>query len=51
MALKSLVHFRAGFQEIAAEIITCASPGMNLADPADFTYRKLPAGLRRRPRA
>jgi microcystin degradation protein MlrC len=43
------VHFRAGFQPIAAEIITCASPGMNLADPADFAYRKLPAGIRRRP--
>jgi hypothetical protein len=22
---------------------------MNLADPADFPYRKLPAGIRRRP--
>jgi microcystin degradation protein MlrC len=51
VALKSSVHFRAGFQEIAEEVITCASPGMNLADPADFAYRKLPAGLRRRPRA
>jgi microcystin degradation protein MlrC len=49
VALKSSVHFRAGFQPIAAEIITCASPGMNLADPADFAYRKLPAGIRRRP--
>jgi microcystin degradation protein MlrC len=50
VALKSSVHFRAGFQEIAAEVITCASPGMNLADPADFAYRKLPAAIRRRPR-
>ena len=49
VALKSSVHFRAGFQEIAEQVITCASPGMNLADPADFTYRKLPAGIRRRP--
>jgi microcystin degradation protein MlrC len=49
VALKSSVHFRAGFQPIAAEVITCASPGMNLADPSDFTYRKLPAGIRRRP--
>jgi microcystin degradation protein MlrC len=49
VALKSSVHFRAGFQPIAEEVITCASPGMNLADPADFTYRKLPAGIRRRP--
>ena len=49
VALKSSVHFRAGFQPIAEEVITCASPGMNLADPSDFTYRKLPAGIRRRP--
>jgi microcystin degradation protein MlrC len=51
VALKSSVHFRAGFQEIAHEVITCASPGMNLADPAGFPYAKLPAGMRRRPRA
>lgn len=51
VALKSSVHFRAGFQAIAAEVITCASPGMNLADPADFVYRKLPPGVRRSPRA
>jgi microcystin degradation protein MlrC len=51
VALKSSVHFRAGFQEIASEVITCASPGVNLADPSDFTYRKLPSGIRRRPRA
>ena len=50
VALKSSVHFRAGFQPIAAEVITCASPGTNLADPADFVYRKLPAGIRRTPR-
>ena len=49
VALKSSVHFRAGFQEIAEEVITCASPGTNLADPADFPYRKLPPGIRRRP--
>jgi microcystin degradation protein MlrC len=51
VALKSSVHFRAGFQPIAEEVITCASPGMNLADPADFTYRKLRPGVRLRPRA
>ena len=49
VALKSSVHFRAGFQPIAQEVITCASPGMNLADPADFVYRKLPDNIRRRP--
>jgi microcystin degradation protein MlrC len=49
VALKSSVHFRAGFQPIAEEVITCASPGTNLADPADFAYKKLPAHIRRRP--
>ncbi len=49
VALKSSVHFRAGFQPIAEEVITCASPGMNLADPADFAYRKLRKGIRLRP--
>jgi microcystin degradation protein MlrC len=51
VALKSSVHFRAGFQPIAEDVITCASPGTNLADPADFAYRKLPADIRRRPQA
>jgi microcystin degradation protein MlrC len=49
VALKSSVHFRSGFQPIAEDVITCASPGMNLADPADFTYRKLRPGIRLRP--
>jgi microcystin degradation protein MlrC len=49
VALKSSVHFRAGFQPIAEEVITCASPGMNLADPADFSYAKLRPGVRLRP--
>src|SRR5262249_44066667 len=51
VGLKGSVHCRAGFQEIARESTPSAPPGMNLADPADFTYRKLPAGLRRSPRA
>ena len=38
-----------GFQPIAEEVITCASPGTNLADPSDFTYTKLRPGIRRRP--
>lgn len=49
VALKSSVHFRAAFQPIAEDVITCASPGANLADPADFAYRKLPDTIRRRP--
>ena len=49
VALKSSVHFRAGFQPIAEQVITCASPGTNLADPAEFDFRKLPASIRRRP--
>ena len=49
VALKSSVHFRAGFQPIAEQVITCASPGMNLADPAEFSYAKLRPGVRLRP--
>jgi len=49
VALKSSVHFRAGFQPIAEEVITCASPGANLADPADFAFVKLRPDIRRRP--
>jgi microcystin degradation protein MlrC len=50
VALKSSVHFRAGFQPIAEDVITCASPGANLADPADFDFKKLPPHIRRTPR-
>jgi microcystin degradation protein MlrC len=51
LALKSSVHFRAAFQPIAEAVLVVAAPGINLADPRDFAYRRLRPGMRLRPRA
>jgi microcystin degradation protein MlrC len=50
VALKSSAHFRAGYQEIAEEVIVCLSPGINLEDPASFTFTRIRPGMRLRPR-
>ena len=49
LGLKSSVHFRNDFQDMAEAVLVVAAPGINLADPSDFPYRNLRAGLRRRP--
>jgi len=49
LALKSSVHFRADFQPIAREVLVVKSPGPALADPAEFKWTKLRAGVRLRP--
>jgi microcystin degradation protein MlrC len=49
VALKSSAHFRAGFQEIAAEVIVCLAPGVNLEDPGGFPFTKIRPGVRLRP--
>ena len=46
LALKSSVHFRAAFQDIAEAVMVVAAPGVNLADPRDFAYRRLRPGVR-----
>lgn len=51
LALKSSVHFRAAFQDIAEAVLVVAAPGVNLADPRDFTYRRLRPGIKLRPGA
>lgn len=51
LALKSSAHFRAGFQDIAEQVIVCASPGVNIADPACFPFTKIRPGVRWRPQA
>ena len=51
VALKSTVHFRAEWEDIAACIIVCAAPGLHLADLRAYPYRKLPTGMRRMPRS
>jgi microcystin degradation protein MlrC len=49
IALKSSAHFRAGFQEIAEEVIVSLAPGVNLEDPAGFRFTKIRPKVRLRP--
>jgi microcystin degradation protein MlrC len=50
LVLKSSVHFRADFGALASRILSVAAPGPNIADPAALPFRRLPAGMRLRPR-
>jgi microcystin degradation protein MlrC len=43
------VHFRADFAPIAAAILVAKAAGPMAADPADLPWRRLPAGIARRP--
>lgn len=49
VALKSSAHFRAGFQDIAEEVIVCVAPGVNIADPARLPFTRIRPGMRLRP--
>ncbi len=49
LALKSSVHFRADFQDLAEEILIVAAPGANPIDHRDLTYRRLRPGIRLMP--
>lgn len=49
IALKSSVHFRADFQPIARDVLVVRAPGPALADPAEFPWKRLRAGIRLRP--
>ena len=51
MVLKSSVHFRNDFQDIADRILVAAAPGPVYADPARLEYRNMRPGMRRVPRA
>jgi microcystin degradation protein MlrC len=46
LALKSSVHFRADFQDMAAEVLIVETPGPNAADPAKLAYKRLRNGIR-----
>lgn len=46
LVLKSFVHFRAAFEEIAAEIIAVEAPGAEFDDPSQVTYTHLREGIR-----
>ncbi|MFL5079298.1 MAG: M81 family metallopeptidase [Microvirga sp.] len=49
IGLKSSVHFRSGFQDIAEKVIVCLAPGVNPEDPASFAFRNIRPGVRLRP--
>ncbi|MGD9845108.1 MAG: M81 family metallopeptidase [Variibacter sp.] len=49
IALKSSVHFRSAYQEIAEKVIVCLAPGVNLEDPASFRFTRVRPGIRVRP--
>jgi microcystin degradation protein MlrC len=51
MVLKSSVHFRNDFQDIADRILVAAAPGPVYADPARLEFRNMRPGMRRVPRA
>ena len=46
IALKSSVHFRADFSDLASEILIVESPGLNTADTMKLHYKHLRPGLR-----
>ena len=46
LALKSTCHFRAEFAPMAEEIIVVLAPGRYLADPSQYPYKRLRAGVR-----
>jgi len=51
LALKSSVHFRADFGDIAGRILVVEAPGPNVADPARLPFRNLRPGVRTSPRS
>jgi microcystin degradation protein MlrC len=51
LVLKSSVHFRNDFQDIADTILVAAAPGPVYADPARLAFHNVRAGLRLTPRA
>jgi microcystin degradation protein MlrC len=50
LVLKSSVHFRADFGELAAQVLIVEAPGPNTADPARLQFRRLRSGVRTSPR-
>jgi microcystin degradation protein MlrC len=49
LALKSTCHFRAEFEPLAEKVIVVLAPGIYLADPSAYPYRRLRPGVRLRP--
>jgi microcystin degradation protein MlrC len=51
LVLKSSVHFRADFGDLASRIVIVEAPGPNLADPSRLAFTRLPADKRLTPRS
>jgi microcystin degradation protein MlrC len=51
LVLKSSVHFRADFGDLASEILIVEAPGPSPADPSKLPFRKLRPGVRLSPAA
>jgi microcystin degradation protein MlrC len=51
LVLKSSVHFRADFGDMASRIVIVEAPGPNVADPSRLPFTRLPPDKRRAPRA
>ena len=49
LALKSSVHFRADFGDMAGRIVVVEAPGPSVADPAKLPFRNLRRGVRLSP--
>lgn len=49
LAIKSSVHFRADFTNLAGDILIVTAPGPNVADHLALDFRKLRAGVRLTP--
>ncbi|MFO1350141.1 MAG: M81 family metallopeptidase [Gammaproteobacteria bacterium] len=50
LGLKSTVHFRGDFTDLAEEILVVEAPGAFIDRPDQLPYRRLRPGVRRRPR-
>lgn len=42
LVVKSAVHFRAGFEPLAAEVIVADAPGLTSLDMSQFDFRRIP---------
>jgi microcystin degradation protein MlrC len=51
LVLKSSVHFRADFGDLASRIVLVEAPGPNVADPSRLAFTRLPSDKRLTPRA
>ena len=49
LAIKSSVHFRADFTELAGDILIAVAPGPNVADHLALEFKRLRAGVRLTP--